>query len=387
MGIGKDFAEVIVREHMHSPLVGDVVLIGRQTVYLAQEDALAMLAEHKLPAPSGPLELDTTTLNRLPSHAGVATISDRGFLSLLGVENAKALDHTSYEGAEIVHDLTKPLPNHLVGIADVVIDGSTLDNCFDPALTLRNYAGMLRPGGRLLAANAWSNHRDPYIYPSPLWYLDYFVCNRFADCKTYILAYVNDTDLGAYCIDPVWLYENGRLVRNFTSPWEMSCIVVAEKAADSTVDRSPTQNHYRSPEGWSEYRETLARFAKCARPHLVRSRGIIPDFEVPGGHLVIDHWHQSMDINAERNRTAAELDRLEGALFWKPGRKGRNWRRVISTAVRWPLQVAGFDLVRVKRPELEPSASAGDQRMRKPLPSLPGDKGGLVVPERGRATH
>jgi hypothetical protein len=30
------------------------------------------------------------------------------------------------------------------------VDGSTLDNTFNPALTLKNYCDMLRPGGRLL---------------------------------------------------------------------------------------------------------------------------------------------------------------------------------------------------------------------------------------------
>ena len=39
---------------------------------------------------------------------------------------------------------------------DFVVDGSTLDNTFNPAQTLRNFAELLRPGGRLLTINAFS---------------------------------------------------------------------------------------------------------------------------------------------------------------------------------------------------------------------------------------
>src|SRR6185312_10673187 len=89
-------------------------------------------------------------------------------------------------GAEVIHDLTKPLPDHLKGIADFVIDGSTLDNTFNPALTIKNYADLLKPGGRLLTTNNCSNDHNPYVIIPPLWYLDYFLANGFADCKVYI---------------------------------------------------------------------------------------------------------------------------------------------------------------------------------------------------------
>ena len=95
----------------------------------------------------------------------------------------KALDASSYDDAEIVHDLNRSLPNHLKATADFIVDGSTLDNVFDSAMTLRNYAQLLRPGSRLLAINMFNNRQCAFTICSPDWFLDYFVENGFSDCS------------------------------------------------------------------------------------------------------------------------------------------------------------------------------------------------------------
>jgi hypothetical protein len=64
-----------------------------------------------------------------------------------------ALDHSNYEGAEIIHNLTTPVPPELRKRADFILDGSPLDNVFDPATVITNFAEMLRPGGRLITTN------------------------------------------------------------------------------------------------------------------------------------------------------------------------------------------------------------------------------------------
>jgi hypothetical protein len=102
-------------------------------------------------------------------------VADTELFHILGAKRVLALDHSAYEGADIIHDLTKPLPDELRGCADFVVDGSTLDNTFDPALTLRSYCEMLRPGGRLLACNMYSNDNLPYVMLPPHWFIDYFV--------------------------------------------------------------------------------------------------------------------------------------------------------------------------------------------------------------------
>ena len=138
MGIMRDLAEAIIHEHTFRPLTGDVVTMGRQTVYLTPQQATDLVADHGIAIdPDIRVDIDKSTLNR---NSTDELISDVGFLRLLGVQQAKAMDHSDYEGAEIIHNLSTPIPDRLVGCADVIIDGSTLDNVFDPVRVLTNYA-------------------------------------------------------------------------------------------------------------------------------------------------------------------------------------------------------------------------------------------------------
>lgn len=297
MGIGRDFSEAIIREHLHRPLAGDIVLMGRQTVYLAPHELVEVLADHGRTPCISDFELDRETLFRRASHADRPLVSDRAFFAALGIPRIKALDHTAYEGAEIIHDLTKPLPYDLHGIADVVIDGSTLDNCFDPALTMRTYTQLLRPNGRLMAINGWSRHHDPYIMPSPLWYLDYCAINGFADCKVYIVTYLQG-GAAVFTIDTSWLLDRNRKVRTFTAPGETAVILAAEKGVESTGHLAPVQQQYRPALDWSAYRRAIKRFASSGRPPLSRSRGPWHDFEVPAGHLYIDRDYRLRPLDS-----------------------------------------------------------------------------------------
>jgi hypothetical protein len=200
-----------------------------------------------------------------------------------------ALDHSDYEGAEIIHDLTAPIPAHLNGCADFILDGSTLDNVFDPAMVISNFAGMLRPGGRLITTNVYSNHYEPYVIIPPLWFLDYFVINGFVDCRVYILVYGQDpqdpghTDV--FTVDPNAQLDGSRSVSAFDAPAMMATIVMAEKGDRSTSNIKPTQQQYRSPAEWELYRKNIRAMISSDRPHLARTVGPIKLEDVKGGHL------------------------------------------------------------------------------------------------------
>ena len=134
------------------------------------------------------LKLNTGTINRRRAPSGRDIISDAALFNLFGVDRIKALDRSDYEGAEIIDDLGTPVPDELKCCADFIVDGSTLDNTFNPALTLKNYCELLRPGGRLCLINTLSNHFDPYTIATPSWFFDYFVMNKFDDCRVYIIV-------------------------------------------------------------------------------------------------------------------------------------------------------------------------------------------------------
>lgn len=294
MGLGIHMVEAILREHLHKPISGaDVLLIGRQTTYFSPENLLLIMGEHGLKPkidPSG-IEIDKGTIDRRFGD-GDKLVSDSALFKLLGARSVKALDHSDYEGAEIIHDLRQPVPPAFHGIADLIVDGSTLDNVFTPAMVLQNYATLLRPGGRLLMVNALSAHNSAYVMMPPLWYVDYFVVNRFADCKAYVLLLVDDESGkvldNVFWVDLDQLADLRRGMGRFVSPHRMATVVFAEKAEDSTVDRLPNQQDYRSPEEWSVFMTNLDAMRRVRRHHLIRSRSERMFTSGVPGHPFID---------------------------------------------------------------------------------------------------
>lgn len=304
MGIGYHVVEALIRESQYRPLSGDVVLIGRQTVYFTPESIVELLGKHGIEVNVNPADIETGggSTNNLANHYSKKLITDAALFRLLGMPKVQALDHSDYEGAEIIHNLTKPLPPNLEGCADFIVDGSTLDNVFDPAMVIRNFAAMLKPGGRLITTNMMSNHYEPYAILPPLWYLDYFVANGFIDCKVYIVVYRDGEGTGAdvFTIDVDALLDPGRVVSAFVSPRMMCSIVFAEKGPSSTSNTLPSQQHYRSAAEWKTYRSNLAAMKTNKRPHIIRTSGEIDFTDVRGGYLFMSDDFTARDITIAR---------------------------------------------------------------------------------------
>jgi hypothetical protein len=267
MGIELNVAGAIVREHAWRAITGTVLLLGRQTMHFTPEAAVDLVRSAKLPLPDGPIEIDRQTLRSIDGNF----IRDDEFFRLLGVPSVLVLDHSAFEGANLIHDLNRPVPDKLVEIADFIVDGSTLDNVWDAAMTLRNINKMLKSGGRLVSINMGSNHYTPYTIISPQWILDYFVVNDFADCKVYTFVY-GDSGLSVFTPDPQWVLHSGdQALNNFASNSVMGVVVLAEKGPNSTIDRVPDQQHYRSAEDMLTYQEKFQRMLSTGRPHPARS--------------------------------------------------------------------------------------------------------------------
>lgn len=290
MGLGRQFVEAVVREHRYRPIRGDVLMIGRQTVYFTPNNIMAFLQGHGIDTSAidpGSIELDKSTIDRRPGFSDKALISDAALFKLLGVDRVLALDHSDYENADIIHDLRYPVPPDLHNRADLIIDGSTLDNVFTPSVVLENYCKMLRPGGRLLAVNAFSAHDTPYVIMPPLWYVDYFVMNGFSDCRVYVLVFLQNC-LNVFYVDLGEIKSTERAMGRFVSPYHMATLVMAEKGSASSTDRLPIQQDYRSSEDWKIYRHNLAKMLQSKRPHLVRSNAE-QFFDAPvRGHFYVD---------------------------------------------------------------------------------------------------
>jgi hypothetical protein len=252
MGIGPLNAELIVREHLRRPLPETVHLVGRQTIDLTLEQALALLKGQGVEPKPIPVEIDQKTLGA--RTGGRALISDRTFFGLLGVGQVLAIDQSDYEGAEIIIDLNRPLPEALRASVDLLYGGSVLDNVFDPAFYLKNAADLLRVGGRLFENDLLSQHHHAYCLVTPGWLLDYFVLNRFAKCAIYVRE-SSPFGIGhMYALDP----DPDDIISDFGAPrgrLQQSALVIAEKGVESSNGETPIQDQYRSVEQLRVYRE------------------------------------------------------------------------------------------------------------------------------------
>jgi hypothetical protein len=294
MGLGVHITEAIIREHLYRPITGDVVLVGRQTVHMPLDNIVLLMRRLGVKLTDDAIasvEIDQAT-RHVTNYGATNLITDRALFGLLGTAQVKALDHSNFEGAEIIHDLTKPLPPLFHGTADFIVDGSTLDNVFDPASVITNLTKMLRPGGRLLAINALSMHVPAYVIVSPFWLLDYFVMNSFKDCQVLIVTYFPEGDLTLavdiveLCRDPTAIFE----ARTYNPPHSMATLVFAEKGPDTTTDLLPIQFDYRSPEDSATYQHNLAVLTESQRPPVVvESRTAIPHLprglKLPAGKI------------------------------------------------------------------------------------------------------
>jgi SAM-dependent methyltransferase len=298
MGLGGEAVEAIGREHAYRPVSGDVIFIGRQTTYFTPSELVGLLRSYGHGVDTAAIEIDRNTRNRQQGHEGKELVTDRSIFRALGIDTIRALDVSAYEGAEIVHDLNDPLPLHLHGCADFVVDGSTLDNVFDPAACLRNMAALLRPGGRLLTINAYTTQQTAYTLCSPPWYFDYFVENGFSDCRVYAIV-VRRGRKNAFWLDPGYIDRARGGTLGFSARGNVFIVALAERGRSSTTDKSPVQQHYRSAAGWMDYAERLRAMLESPRPHLARSSGDLFISSPTAGYVWIDrnfiprrHWRQ-----------------------------------------------------------------------------------------------
>jgi hypothetical protein len=203
------------------------------------------------------------------------TVRDIDFFRMVGVDEVYAVDISDFEGAEILLDLNRPLAPELEGTCGLLVDGSTLDNIFDPCTGLKNIARMLAPGGRCFLVNMGNASNDftgiPYTMFNPLWFYDYFTTNNFEYCQVYATIYTADFKPHmTYALSHEHLariYDPG-MVRPIITPATMVLTVYAEKGADSTWDRLPTQHAYRPEEEWARFCEITKGYHDQQRPYL-----------------------------------------------------------------------------------------------------------------------
>jgi len=279
MAIPLPLAELICHEHRYRSLPVRILLLGRQTICFNASAMYALASRWGLACGDVGVtraERDTLTIHAR-QHPDEEFVTDTVFFQMLGVREIDAIDHSDFEGANIILDICGDLPLDLIGRYDFIFNGSVLDNVWDPPSALRNVTRLLSDHGRVIHVETASACRYNYTALSPSWYFDYYVWNGFADVRVYLAA-VPDIGGATKGNWPVIAYDPSAQDRpNAFTPGLGDqlgiAVVVAEKRPGATADRCPIQAYYRSDKDWEEFLRRAEPVRRSTRPLLLGTDG------------------------------------------------------------------------------------------------------------------
>jgi hypothetical protein len=271
---------MMLAEHKYRPIRGDVLLLGRQMVFMKPDEAQAVVESMGLTVRSGV----TIELDRTPHGRERGFISDTSFFSLFTDANVQASDISDYEGADMIFDLSGEPPPRTIGAFDFIYNGSVLDNVFDPASCMKNISRMLRDDGVCFHYEGLAHFGLAYLKFGPDWFFDYYAVNDFVDAQVYCCAFehFHRSAWTAYQWDAFVPEGTGlRWTTAMPVPAEAMVIAIAQKSKSSTHGKVPIQNLYRPDQGPYEaahrrFQTSLRRVAIAAslRPPIVRQSSL-----------------------------------------------------------------------------------------------------------------
>jgi SAM-dependent methyltransferase len=147
MGIDLNSARLLIRAHKSGVSFERMATLGRLELFAHRRALISALRESGY----------DTSKDRVRSLLDPATRYSEDFLNLLGAKEIVAIDASGYEGAQIVHDMNRPIPDSLVSSFDLVLDGGTLEHVFDFPTAMRNVAQMVRPNGHFVSTTMANN--------------------------------------------------------------------------------------------------------------------------------------------------------------------------------------------------------------------------------------
>jgi hypothetical protein len=142
MGLDRNAVRFLLKAKQSGVTFDSTLTLGRQWLILDEQEAESELRQ---------LAPNWRAITRPDGFAD-------DFLRAIGVKELHVMDVSDYEQAQIIHDLNEPIPDHLKGAYDVVIDGGTCEHVFNYPCAIRNCMEMVRVGGTLITCPPANNH-------------------------------------------------------------------------------------------------------------------------------------------------------------------------------------------------------------------------------------
>lgn len=274
MAIPQPLAEFICAEHHWQALPKKILLLGRQTMPF-NEESLRQLGKKWGLEPID-VQSDNYTTSAI-NNTDDSFVTDECFFRMLGVNEIHALDHSDFEGADIIADICKPLPEELEGQFEFIFNGSTLDNVFDTAMAIKNIGRLLKPGGRVIHIETATTTRFSYNAISPSWFFDYYAVNGWSDCKIYMGAAGDFSRLisepwAMLAFNPAYSRKPNAFTCDLGNQLGVQ-VILAQKGFESSSDKIPIQAHYRGEKDWAAIFSSAEKFLHSPRPLYLGSGG------------------------------------------------------------------------------------------------------------------
>jgi hypothetical protein len=200
MGIAKN---ALYRLSQCLPLLGNlsdkkILTLGVQDCHFSNETLLEFLRRHSIP--HNPLSagdvLLTTGFKHLSEQERQKSgqyVHQKTLFRTLGfsAENISALDYSTFEGAEVVHDLNNPVPAELEGKFDLILDGGTIEHVFSLKDAFSNLIRMTRSGGLIVHFSPVDFINHGFINLNAELVHDVYLANGFEEITVKYMAIPN----------------------------------------------------------------------------------------------------------------------------------------------------------------------------------------------------
>lgn len=223
MGINRNSLKLL----LHSKRFVDfknTLTIGKQSLFLNKK------------------ELESLLPNRVLNESSLV-LSDYLFKSF-GAETIDSLDVSDYEGATILQDMNKPIPENLKNKFSVVFDGGSLEHIFNIPVALKNCMDLLKTGGHFIGITPTNNFVGHGFYQfSPELFYSVF-CEKYGFKMLKMYFFIDGKYTNFYEVaNPQKVHDRVILANSYPS----YLFILAEKvSADNGIELCAQQSDYQN---------------------------------------------------------------------------------------------------------------------------------------------
>ena len=87
-----------------------------------------------------------------------------------------------------------------------------------------------------------ASNQSPYVIFNPVWFLDYFIVNKFIDCKVYICVFKDMQNWNVFTYDFEYLATNPDRLLNIETHIVLAIVLAEKEKTQPKIKRQPSGN-------------------------------------------------------------------------------------------------------------------------------------------------